>query len=269
MKFKILLIISFILISAKSNAESVYGCDATCNNLSNKALSVARSVTPGTKFSVIDFNNNVVKTYISEMFYSSTYPESLERAAIVSTTTNARNIFNQINSAKSTVEGSRYEIPGTIAKSAYDLVAKPQTKNLIATYIKDNTGIWDTVNDLLTIAEQKITGGAIPKFVLVIKFEDGSTAQYVMSKTSYADGFIFEYVLDSAISASGVKIPNKDTDFQGIYKFENMIEANNFGVLANLYGVMWDTQNICTAVPEVTCKMVGEKYKCVGTLQCP
>lgn len=272
MDFKSFMVIFLMAFSVNVSAENLYSCATGCNNLSQEALNIARNSSPGTRYSVIDFNNNKAKTFVSELFYNTNYGEPLERAVEVTTSSNAVNTLNEINAAKREAENSRYQVPTSIASSAYDLIAMPQTKVLVSRHIKENSNLWSTINDFLSLAEQKLAGGTLPSFIIVVTFDDNSTAAYSIANISYTEGFVFEYVPESATSNSGTKIPTKDSDFIGVYKFENMLEANNFAGLAGLYGILFDSNNICTEDPIVTCtKTSAGKYECVGrsTFQCP
>jgi hypothetical protein len=270
MDFKSFIVIFLMAFSVNVSAEKLYSCAAGCNNLSQEALKIARNSSPGTRYSVLDFNNNRAKTYVSELLYNTSYGEPLERAVEVSTSSNAINTLNEINEAKRDAENSRYQVPASIAPSAYNLIAIPQTKVLVARHIKENTSLWGSINDFLSIAEQKLAGGVLPAFIIVVNFDDGSTAAYSIANISYTEGFVFAYVPESATSKSGIKIPTKDSDFLGVYKFENLLEANNFGGLAGIHGVLFKDSGICTQAPIVTCTKTSEgRYECVAVRQCP
>ena len=94
-----------------------------------------------------------------------------------------------------------------------------------------------------------------------------------MFKISYIaaiDDVRFEYLKDSAKNSQGAKIPEKQEDFKGIYKFENLLEANNFGGIAGILGVNISNPNVCSSVIIVRCVRTPQGYECTGTeTQCP
>jgi hypothetical protein len=124
MDFKSFIVIFLMAFSVNVSAENLYSCATGCNNLSKEALNIPRNSSPGTRYSVIDFNNNKAKTFVSELFYNTNYGEPLERAVEVTTFSNAVNTLNEINAAIREAESYRYQVPTSISSSVYDLLAQ-------------------------------------------------------------------------------------------------------------------------------------------------
>ena len=265
------LLIALLLFasSGPSNAEEIYPCDANCIGKFSAATKIAASVPNGTVFSVIDLNSWTAATYRAEQFYR--FGEYTERAIPISTTSNALNALSNIKGKVYSIQNGTIDIPGDIARSAHEIVASSQTRNNVATYIQQNQSFFTSLGTM-TGALLEIFGQIVDvNFYVPVKFEDGSTAQFVVTGLGLDENnnvvVVFTMKDGSATDSDGNNIPDSDDQVPGERFFNSEANQELFRNVADLFGASFRYGG-CRTVTATVCVTSANGFSCTTFTLC-
>lgn len=269
----LILVASLLLQVHVTKAESIYACDINCNNPFSVALNNAPLHVAGDRFSVIDTKNNTVVTYLVEEFQW--YGEPFQRAVETSTTSYAYATLQEFTELKKTSSTITLTIPEDLPNTSqddntdtvYKLFTHPATRNNVADYISNNTGVYESMGALVA-GMLEIFGKIINIDVVVkVQFADGSTAEFKV--TGIDPGSVqWAYDLGTARSSEGFSIPEKSEQFLGHYNFIEESNQQHFSTLASLFDLRLTDGKQCTPTKTTVCRKNGDEIECEVFRQC-
>lgn len=221
--FLILSIAFFMSLSA--NSSTLVGCfDCSSSQSKSAAIKVQKGLSSQeNKIEVIDFKNNIVKSYIVERdpesnstFLLNTYSSSSAKKAASDLTTEYNRIKNQLNSMNHI---------SNVFNSAYGVTTNMNNYGLVTNEFVNQTSFIEKVGMYGSIVAGTLAKVIInANFTVDIGFTDGSYIRFKISGVN-ANGDVEFEVLD-VVDSDGNKIPKEKAEIAGRYVFTS--ESGNF-----------------------------------------
>ncbi|MCW8091725.1 hypothetical protein [Alteromonas sp. ASW11-130] len=259
---KLIMLVTFALISVSSYAEDIYPCDFKCSSAFSQAVKVSASVSTGTIFSVVDLKDYSARTYVAERYYNRAAGEYLERAKQITTTTRAKNVANEVKTRMKSIQEQGITIPASTARSAHDLILVPSTRQTVAQMLYSNMNFENKARSYFSFIVNTLSSMVpVPNITIYFKvpFSNGSTALFVVSGLSFDHGDIigeltYEYVEGSAKDSDGNIIPSSTSGLMGTRYFRVSQNQSFFNAVADMYGAQVRVANSCKNTSYTICK---------------
>ena len=242
-------------IVAPLAGANLYVCDSSCTNVGALAATKARTMASGARFTVIDVLREEAASYeVRQLRAGWTWISVPSEIALDPA---HRQNFEALLAAKGDFEAATrgFELPKSLADSAWDLSGNSQVRNRIIDHINEESHIGDDIAAMIGFGMEAFGDvvGTKLEYQILVHFSDGSTA--VLNITGRLHGDL-QMTFDTSHlrDADDNSVATEYESFSGFYGFSNERNLNQFLQAVSRNSIEIREYARCRAQITVTCE---------------